>query len=130
MINITSNLIKQNQIKSAIAAYKKLDAKVEIDAKTWNSLCWQGSLNEFAKEVMFACENAVKLAPDTGYILDSRGLARALTGDFQGAIADFEAFIAKTDNKEYKTQGQEWVKALREGKNPFTKEELEKLRSQ
>ena len=35
--------------------------------------------------------------------------------------------LAQTNNKRNKAQRQGWVKALREGKNPFTKEELEKL---
>jgi hypothetical protein len=54
-------------------------------------------------------------------------LARALTGNTQGAIEDFEAFIAQTDDKEQKSQRQRWVKDLRAGKNPFTDEELKKL---
>ena len=132
LVSEGSSLVEGKKIKEAIAAYnqaQKLDAKVEINARTWNSLCWQGSLNKFAKEVMFACEEAVKLAPHSGSIRDSRGLARALTGNYQGAIADFEAYIAETNNKENKAQRQGWVKALRQGKNPFTEEELEKLRN-
>lgn len=79
---------------------------------------------------MFACENAVKLALDNENIIDSRGLVRALTGDDKGAIGDLEVFIAQTNNKRNKAQRQGWVKALREGKNPFTKEVLEKLRNE
>ncbi len=88
------SLVTQKKIKEAIAAYdqaQKLDPQVEISANDWNSLCWYGSLHESAKEVMFACEKAVKLASNHGNIRHSRGLARALTGDYQGAIADFEA---------------------------------------
>ena len=132
LVSKASSLVEEKKIKEAIAAYnqaQKLDAEVEIDADTWNNLCWEGSLNKFAKEVMFACENAVKLAPDDGNIRDSRGLARALTGDYKGAIADFEAYIAETDDEESKAQRQGWVKALRAGKNPFTEEELKKLRN-
>ena len=127
-----ANLVEQKKIKSAIAAYnqaQKLDPQVEIGANAWNTLCWQGSLNKSALEVMFACEKAVKLAPNDGKIRDSRGLARALTGDYQGAIADFEADIAQTRDQDHKAQRQRWVQALRGGQNPFTKEELEKLRS-
>ena len=126
------SFVRDKKIKEAIAAYKqaqKLDPKVEINADTWNNLCRQGSLHESAKEVMFACENAVKLAPNHGYIRDSRGLARALTGDYKGAIPDFKVLIAQTNNKENKAQRQGWVKALRQGKNPFTKEVLEKLQN-
>ncbi|ARV58212.1 hypothetical protein BZZ01_05795 [Nostocales cyanobacterium HT-58-2] len=93
---------------------------MEIDANSLNSLCWQGSLRGYAADVMFACEKAVQLAPNDGNIRDSRGLAKALTGNIQGAIEDFEAHIAQTDDKEIKSQQQGWVKALRAGKNPFT----------
>ncbi|BAZ16053.1 hypothetical protein NIES4071_79280 [Calothrix sp. NIES-4071] len=79
---------------------------------------------------MFACEKAVKLEPDSSYIRDSRGLARALMGNYKGTISDFEAYMQETDDKESKAQRQGWVKALRAGKNPFTKEVLNKLRQQ
>ena len=80
---------------------------------------------------MTACDKAVSLAPEEPvleYYLDSRGLARALTGDTQGAIEDFQAFIESpyTDEEE-KAKRQRWIDALRAGKNPFTKEELESL---
>jgi tetratricopeptide (TPR) repeat protein len=122
--------VEEGKVKEAIAAYAKaqqLDPKVEIDADSWNSLCWGGSLRRHAADVMFACEKAVQLAPDDGGIRDSRGLARALTGNTQGAIEDFEAYIAQTDDKKIKSQRQRWVKDLRAGKNPFTDAELKKL---
>ncbi|MEO1067611.1 MAG: tetratricopeptide repeat protein [Cyanobacteria bacterium J06638_6] len=77
---------------------------------------------------MFACEKAVALAPEHGGIIDSRGLARALTGDTQGAIADFQAFVEWTNNEDSKAQRQEWIEALKQGENPFTPELLEDLR--
>ncbi|BAY87946.1 WD-40 repeat-containing protein (plasmid) [Calothrix parasitica NIES-267] len=133
LISKANNLVLEKKIKATIAAYnqaQKLDPQAEIDAYAWNRLCRQGSLNESAALVMFACEKAVKLSPDSGYIRDSRGLARALTGDYKGAIDDFEAYITQTNNNEYKTQRQKLVKVLRNGKNPFTEEELKKLRSE
>ncbi|MEI6442214.1 MAG: hypothetical protein WCO29_03585 [Nostocales cyanobacterium ELA583] len=123
--------VKEGKVKEAIAAYteaQKLDHQVEITADSWNKLCWDGSLNKQAAEVMFACEKAVKLSPNDGNIRDSRGLARALTGDYKGAIEDFEAFIKWTKEKEPKAQRQGWVKDLKAGKNPFTDAVLKKLR--
>ena len=61
-------------------------------------------------------------------IIDSRGLARALTGDIEGAIIDFQVYVEWTSNKEEKTQRQEWIKALQAGENPFTDELLKELR--
>ena len=79
------SLVKEGKVKEAIAAYteaQKLDHQVEITASSWDTLCKYGSLKKQAAEVMFACEKAVKLSPNDGYIRDSRGLARALTGDY------------------------------------------------
>jgi regulator of sirC expression with transglutaminase-like and TPR domain len=81
-------------------------------------------------DVMHACEQAVALAPEDGGVRDSRGLARAQTGNVDGAIADFQAFIAWTNNEEQRSQRQRWIDALRRGENPFTSEEIERLRKQ
>ena len=61
-------------------------------------------------------------------IIDSRGLAKALIGDIEGAIIDFQVYVEWTSNKEEKTQRQEWIKALQAGENPFTDELLKELR--
>ena len=127
------SLVKNGKIKEAVAAYTKaqeLDPKVEINADSWRSLCWYGSLRKQAADVMFACNKAVAIAPENSDIRDSRGLARALTGNTQGAIEDFEAYIASTDDKKLKSQRQQWVNSLRAGKNPFTDEELKSLLKQ
>ncbi len=124
------NFAQEGKVKEAVEYYTKaqqIDPKVEISADSWNSLCRDGSLHRHAADFMFACEKAVALAPEDGNIRDSRGLARALTGNYQGAIEDFEAYIAGNVNEESKLQRQRWVKALRAGKNPFTDEELKKL---
>lgn len=76
---------------------------------------------------MQACENAVQLAGDNQKIRVVRGLARAITGNKQGAIEDFEAYIAATDSKTGKSKVRGWIKALRIGKNPFTDKQLQRL---
>ncbi|BBD61130.1 WD-40 repeat-containing protein [Nostoc sp. HK-01] len=126
-------LVTKNKVQEAVTAYaaaQKLDPKIEISADAWHTLCLQGSLRKQAQLVLFACEKAVTLAPNDGNIRDSRGLARALTGDIPGAITDFEAFIAKTDSKESKAQRQRWVKELKAGQNPFSDAELKRLLNQ
>jgi len=125
------NLAWQGEIKPALKAYReaqKLDTKLQISANSWATICRYGSLNKQAAEVMFACEKAVNLEAENGWIRDNRGLARALTGDKQGAIEDFQAFVDKTNDKERKAQRQAWIKALRAGENPFTEEVIEKLK--
>ncbi|MDE5093729.1 MAG: hypothetical protein O4804_05635, partial [Trichodesmium sp. St11_bin5] len=123
-------LVKEGKVKEAIASYQKAEEikRTEISASYWNRLCRYGSLDQKAANVMFACEKAVALSPKDGEIIESRGLARALTGDIEGAIADFQAYVDWTSNEEEKAQRQEWIKALQAGENPFTDKLLKELR--
>jgi tetratricopeptide (TPR) repeat protein len=132
-------LVKEGKVKEAIAAYaqaQKFDPKFDIYAEYWNTLCQYGSLHRHAKDVLLDCEKAVALAPYNERYRDSRGIARALTGNTKGAIQDFQAYIKWIDNlpsgrkdfyKEEKSQRQRWVDALKAGNNPFTDEELKRL---
>jgi WD40 repeat protein len=104
-----------------------------IDANFLNGLCWNGSLQGYTTQVFQYCEQAVSLAPGDPNIRDSRGLARALTSDYAGAIEDFQFFV---DNEKregaipYIPQRQQWIAELKAGKNPFTQELLEELMSE
>jgi hypothetical protein len=64
-----------------------------------NGVCWYGSLADHATQVLETCFQAVALAPDDAAIRDSRGLARALTGDYAGAIDDFKYYIQWAEGK-------------------------------
>ncbi|MCP4695632.1 MAG: CHAT domain-containing protein [Gammaproteobacteria bacterium] len=123
----------EGKLAEALAHYAKarqLDRDLQISADSWNTLCRFGGIYQKAAPVLPACEKAAELAPDNHEIRDSRGLVRALTGDTQGAITDFQFFVEKTDGEEDKAQLQEWIKALQKGKNPFTPELLEQLKGQ
>jgi hypothetical protein len=76
---------------------------------------------------MFACERAVALKPEEWNFQDSRGVARAMTGNITGAIEDFQTFIEGTENHERKSRRQRWVDELRAGENPFTDTEVKRL---
>ncbi|MBD0266555.1 MAG: hypothetical protein ICV78_28695, partial [Tolypothrix sp. Co-bin9] len=133
LIDQAKDQLKQDEYSKAQAIYKRIEnlkPTKENLAKSENSFCRQASLQGYVKNVINdACEKAVKLAPDDGDIRDSRGLARALTGNFKGAIEDFQVFIASTDDADKKKQRESWVKDLQAGNNPFTPEVLEKLQS-
>jgi regulator of sirC expression with transglutaminase-like and TPR domain len=83
---------------------------------------------------MFACQRAVELEPENGRLRDTRGLARALSGDTKGAIEDFEFFVesAKKDGESQESirQCQLWIRDLKGSRNPFTPETLEALRNE
>ena len=132
---------RQDLIKEAMPAYSEavtaygkapgLDPDGSIRAEAWNDLCWDASVQGHAADVMDVCEQAVALAkelkPGSWNSRDSRGLARALTGNTAGAIEDFQFFIDHTPRVDLKLQRQRWVAALHAGQNPFTPEELNSL---
>jgi WD40 repeat protein len=135
-------LVTEGKIEEAIAAYaqaQQLEPTVDISASAWANLCLQGSLSGNAAKVMKACDQSVVLDPLPERYRARRGFARALTGDRQGAIADFEAYIGWTKTEaaqaldgidEARAKRQRWLDGLRAGKNPFTLEELERLRNE
>jgi tetratricopeptide (TPR) repeat protein len=101
------------------------------DTNVLNDLCWFGSLQGYAKQALQHCEAAVKLAPDVGYIRDSRGLAYALAGDYQGAILDFQYYVdSNSADSDTVQQRKQWIEQLKKGINPFTSDVLESLNSQ
>ena len=126
--------VKQGNVAEAITFYdqaQKIDPNLEIESDSWNLLCWFGSIYRYASEVLDACEKAVALADEESKAghLDSRGLARALTGNTQGAIEDFQAFIDSSSfHEELRDKRKEWIESLKNGENPFTDEVLEDLK--
>jgi tetratricopeptide (TPR) repeat protein len=128
---------RQGNIDEAIASFTEaqvLDPSLEIPAVSWNTLCWFGGLWGYAADVIDACERAVELAPESGAFLDSRGLAKALLGDYSGAIEDFRIFVEWTkQNGTYEVYGQQreaWITELEEGRNPFDEATLSALREE
>jgi uncharacterized protein YjbI with pentapeptide repeats len=127
-----SDLVVSGDVDGAITAYNEaqtLDPNLEISAFFWFRLGWSGSLHNRAADVLFACEKLVELAK-LWVSQDTRGLARALTGNFAGAIEDFEAAINSGELEgEMLEKRERWLEALKSGINPFTPEELEALRA-
>ncbi|KAM3092148.1 eIF2A-related protein [Phormidesmis sp. 146-12] len=132
LITKAEELVQQGEVKQAIAHFdraKLLAPTLKISVDSWDDLCWYGSLHGQAAQVMDACEKAVAFSPpaEVGYHRDSRGVARAMMGDRTGAIADFEAYIAWTNNPSNRPKRKRWIAALKKGKNPFTPKEIESL---
>jgi hypothetical protein len=87
---------------------------------------WARYLRSLVKEEL---ELDPKMEIDAG-----RGLARALAGDSEGAIEDFEFYVEglkQTDRYEAGANGrEEWIAELRAGRNPFDEATLEALRNE
>ncbi|MGK7946969.1 MAG: caspase family protein [Microcystaceae cyanobacterium] len=134
-----AEIAQLGSIKGTMLLYEqaqKIDPYLEIDAQSWNILCWFGGIYGYAQDVLDACEQAVNKASDEDKTSwqDSRGLVRALTGDRKGAISDFQAFV-QDENKdiEYRNTRQKWIEQLKAGDSIdsiFTKEVLEQLKQE
>jgi tetratricopeptide (TPR) repeat protein len=122
------------QAMSAFAKAQNLDPELVISSSSWNELCWRSSVWGYAAHVMEACQRAAELDPDNPSIFDSRGLAKALTGDYAGAIVDFDVFVEWTKKHgwydAYGKQREEWIAKLAVGENPFDESTLNELRNQ
>jgi WD40 repeat protein/energy-coupling factor transporter ATP-binding protein EcfA2 len=77
---------------------RAVDPLLFFTAETMNDLCWNGCLNDpkNAKRYRAAGQLAVLFEPENEGYHDSLGLAKVLTGDLDGAIADFQFFAART----------------------------------
>jgi hypothetical protein len=134
---------KRGNVLAAMQAYQNaqlIDAGLEIDANIWDLLCWVDALHNQAADILYASEKITHARSDSPNYRDTRGMVRALAGDLQGAIEDFESVLEEVGgNKIYlglyrsvgfedAQQRREWLKVLRSGENPFTLEVLEALR--
>lgn len=124
-----------SQAAKAVAAIQSIHTEMPefaIPVIPLNNVCWFASLWGLAEDALFACDLAVEMEPEDGGFRDSRGVARALTGDFAGAIEDFQFFIIwAADNQipaEMTARREEWIAALEAGTNPFTETLLNDLR--
>ena len=122
----TERLTKQGKITSALETMTKvqrLEPAAEIYVNTLYGLCWFGSLWNAATEVMHTCEKVVDLFPDNGIAHQGRGLARALTGNFAGAVEDFTMYLEwapKNDQSEEDISlWQQWTEALKAHRKPL-----------
>jgi WD40-like Beta Propeller Repeat/Tetratricopeptide repeat len=113
---------------------KAIDLGLE-DPMVFNAVCWEYSLAGQPEKGLPLCEKAVALDPSIGN-LDSRGLAYALVGETDKAIADFQAVVdglAEATDPEsvaIRTQRSLWLEALKAGQNPFTPEEMAVIRGE
>ena len=135
-----SKQAQQGKITQAIRSYQPVqrsDPQFVIKAEYWGILCRAGVLRGQVKDVLDACGRAVALEPAHAGYRESRGIARALTGDLTGAIEDFE--IANdigrrsTDANGLRDtidRSERWIRALRAGRNPFDEATLEQLRAE
>lgn len=124
---------RQGNYEQAISDYDQAVAFDSEFAFAYNNSCWTKSLAGRAREAIAACNQAILLDPDNGYFNDSRGLARALTGDYLGAVEDFKIAVAWFRDRgfeQYAHKRASWIVELEADENPFDEKTLEILRNE
>lgn len=124
-------LARAGRIGDAMAAFSRaqvLDPRLHTSSSFWFPICWYGSLWGHAADVIDACDEVVRLAPTDPASLRARGVARIMTGNFEGAIADLEMLATLTESSEERTMCRAWVDSLRSGQDPLTPQVVESMR--
>jgi len=132
------SLVQERNNEAADLSYKQaLEGAIEInDAQLFSTIGRSGSiyegiygLKDIVKLVMEACERAVQLEPSKPAYHDTRALARALTGNYTGAIEDLEKSMEDPAYRNPATstgqlqKHENWIKILRDEKKiPLTKQ--------
>ncbi|MCA9972212.1 MAG: hypothetical protein KC425_18445 [Anaerolineales bacterium] len=135
LLDDTLELVVAGEVTTAVANLAQIrqeNPTYAFDYFDLNLVCWYGALWNAADEVIAVCDEAVALAPVDGNVRDSRGVARALLGDYDGAAEDFAFYVEwlqVIDEYEEGADGREaWITALQNGENPFTDALLAELR--
>jgi hypothetical protein len=125
----TWRLVRLGKIPEGLAELKQAaaqDSTLGLWSATFYMACWRGALADQATAVLSACDRAVVTSASDAYLgiqtLRARAVARALTGNLEGAARDLEAAGAWPNDG---TTDGRWVLELRAGRNPFTPELLE-----
>jgi hypothetical protein len=124
-------LARAGRIGDAMAAFSRaqvLDPRLLTSSSFWFPICWYGSLWGHAADVTDTCDEVVRLAPIDPASWRARGVARVMTGDFEGAIADLEMLATLTESSEERATCRAWVDSLRSGQDPLTPQVVESMR--
>lgn len=126
---------KLKNYEAAIVDYESANVLEEGKPEILNNLCWWFGLTEQPEEALPYCEEAVTLNPTASH-LDSRGLAYGLLGEYDSAIADFEIVLSDLENTTdpvlaaVAAQRADWIALMKVGENPFTPQEMARLRGE
>ena len=134
LLSIARSLLRKKKVEQALAKYSEaenIDPEIKISAINWGDVCWYGVVQDQAAKVLDACEKAVKLDFENGSFRDSRGIARAMTGNLDGVVRDFEAYVnwAPQHNRSQERidRRKQWIEQLKNNENPFSPEDRDTL---
>ena len=121
-------MLRRGDVDAALRQVRAIDGAAASLASTWVTVCRWGALWNRAEAVLEDCDRAVATSDGHPVARDSRGLARAVMGDTDGAIEDFGAFAEWTSDEDEQLERLDWIEQLENGEQPFTEEALTTLR--
>ena len=124
---------KKGDYRGAFAAFRTAIEQHPDERRYLSSLWRFGCLWENAPEIIEVCDSLIDVLPLEleGPIVDTRGTARALTGDYERAVQDFTTFIVWARQRgvpaPHLARRRQWIKSLEQGCNPFSEANLREL---
>jgi WD40 repeat protein len=123
---ITNNIKPDREkLVTALEAWSRLAASNDqsVPALSFEEtlrLCrWSILLTGDGKHALPVCERAVDLLPDM-MAIDSRGMARALTSDWSGALSDLGKSADYLNDSRWRKEHAAWIETLQARRNPIT----------
>ena len=106
--------------------------------ENFGEICQHGSLDGFANIVLPACNTAVSIAIQNNELNLTdyryyRGIALALTGDYEGAVEDIQYFLDQPTEETgdygvyWREKRESWMADLKSGVNPFDEQTLAEI---
>jgi tetratricopeptide (TPR) repeat protein len=93
------------------------------DAESCNDVAWELAKQGDVLDALELSSRALRLAPSDPNYHDTRGLALALSGRREEAIAEFNYFIENAQGIERFARSialrRKWIESLRSGEDPF-----------
>jgi tetratricopeptide (TPR) repeat protein/transcriptional regulator with XRE-family HTH domain len=125
--------VRQDDKERWLPDFERVLALEADHAGAANALCWAYALEQAPETALPYCERAVALDP-SGAGRDSRAIVYGELGRYAEAAADLEAYLRALqaqDEAAYARIGparEEWIQALKAGRNPFDRAMLDRLR--
>ncbi len=122
-------LRERNSPDSSLARFQALLPK--FGAALWGEICYLAALESIVHALASSCDRGVAIedAKPEKYRYSgasmARGIFRALSGDHEGALADFRDFLERfspVGGQDARVAG--WIDMLKKGQNPITPEIL------
>ncbi len=125
-------LRRLGRFEESLAVYDEAIRALPDNWWPYSHRCYYRGLLDDPHEVLADCDRSIELAPDDMVVaLDRRAMIRALVGDREGAIADFEEALELSERRvrgayssELRAIREQWLERLREGDNPLTEEAI------